>query len=61
MQLYCDKQEQRDAVQFVLLIGSFFGSFLINFASEAKGRKFALLLALGCGTIGMSSMNVLMK
>jgi len=39
----------------MLLIGSFFGTFIINVLSESKGRKTALILSCVAGLIGLGS------
>jgi hypothetical protein len=53
MNLYCDNQGDRDMIQYMLLIGSFFGTFIINVLSESKGRKTALIVSSCAGLVGL--------
>lgn len=56
LDLYCDKQAQRNLIQSVLSIGSVVGLLVANIVSDNKGRKTALILTqltaiLGTGRI----------
>lgn len=45
MELYCEQQTQRNVIQAINPIGSIFGLFIVNFLSDYKGKKFALIIA----------------
>ena len=54
MGLYCQRQDDRDTVQYMLMVGSFFGTFIVNVLSESRGRKIALLLSCFSGLVGLT-------
>ena len=55
--MYCDRQNERIKIQSVVPIGSVVGMLLINFLSEVKGRKVALILCQIAAIIGMYCKN----
>jgi MFS family permease len=50
--LYCNRQGERELIQSLLSIGSLLGLISMNFISDLKGRKLALIIAL---TVGVTS------
>lgn len=51
-EIYCgDKITERSVIQSMLGIGAVFGVFFINIASDLKGRKFSLLIAIFFGVL----------
>lgn len=42
--LYCDGQGNRNLIQSISSIGSIFGLYVVNWISDAKGRKTASIL-----------------
>lgn len=40
-------------IQSFLSVGSMIGLFLMNFVSDIKGRKYALIIALGLSIVGI--------
>lgn len=55
MRLYCDDQYKRSILQSSLSIGSLFGLIVMNFVSDIKGRKFALIADLGIAVLSTAS------
>lgn len=53
MELYCDKQLERNIIQSILPVGSMFGLIFTNCLSDIKGRKFALILVQVIGILGV--------
>lgn len=51
MGLYCDRQNERDLIQSSLSIGSLIGLVLMNFISDLRGRRLALIADLIIGTL----------
>lgn len=51
MGLYCDRQGERDLIQSSLSIGSLIGLVLMNFLSDLRGRRLALIADLIIGTL----------
>ena len=51
--MYCDDQGPRDAIQSMLSVGSLLGLLLMNFVSDIKGRKHALLISTGISIAGV--------
>ena len=49
--LYCDQQSERSMIQSALPIGSFFGLLLMNYLSDQKGRKVAIVLDMFIGLL----------
>lgn len=49
--LYCDRQNERELIQSLLSIGSLIGLISMNFLSDLKGRKLALVGSLFIGVV----------
>jgi MFS family permease len=49
--LYCARQGERELIQSLLSIGSLLGLITMNFLSDIKGRKFALIGSLCIGLL----------
>lgn len=46
MGLYCDRQHERDLIQSLLSAGSLVGLVFMNFLSDLRGRRLALIIDL---------------
>jgi MFS family permease len=46
MGLYCNRQSDRDLIQAFLSVGSLIGLIVMNFVSDLRGRKLALIIDL---------------
>ncbi len=44
--LYCDRQDERDLIQSLLSVGSLIGLIIMNFVSDLRGRRLALIIDL---------------
>jgi len=53
MELYCDKQVDRNVIQSIIAIGSIFGLIIVNSTSDILGRKFALIFIQIVGILGV--------
>lgn len=50
--LYCDEQFDRNLIQAVIPIGAIIGLIIVNFISDSKGRRYALILVQAVGILG---------
>ena len=48
-ELYCSRENERDAIQTMYGIGALLGVLTVNLISDYKGRRFALLVAISVG------------
>lgn len=46
MGLYCERQHERDLIQSLLSAGSLIGLVFMNFLSDLRGRRLALIIDL---------------
>lgn len=44
LELYCDRQSMRNLIQSVYALGAIFGLLLVNYISDTRGRKIALII-----------------
>lgn len=54
-ELYCDKQVDRNIIQSIAFLGAITGLLAINYISDKRGRKSAMLLAQAVAILGISS------
>ena len=59
--LYCDRQYERTLIQSVASIGSFFGLIIINYISDKKGKRTALIVSQIFGIFGVISKIFIIK
>jgi hypothetical protein len=55
--LFCNGQVDRNIIQVALAVGSIIGSFVMNFVSDVKGRRFSMIVALSVGIVGTACIN----
>jgi hypothetical protein len=53
MELYCDKQAERNIIQSIIPVGSILGLIIGSSLSDFKGRRFALILVQIVGIVGV--------
>lgn len=58
VELYCERQFERNLVQSSMYIGSISGLVIMNLVSDRKGRKFSFMISSGLTVIG-TACNVL--
>ena len=61
MELYCDKQAERNMIQSIIPIGSILGLIIVNSLSDIKGRKFAFILVQIVGIVGVGCNSKIMQ
>ena len=61
LELYCDRQAERSMIQSALPIGSFAGLILMNYLSDRKGRRLAVIMDLFIGLLGCLCMLLMIS
>lgn len=54
-ELYCHKQIDRNIIQSISFLGAISGLLAINYISDKRGRKTAILIAQAVAIFGISS------
>ena len=61
MNLYCNQQIDRNAIQSILALGSFVGLLVVNYISDHKGRKVAILTIQIVAILGFTGKSIFRK
>jgi hypothetical protein len=54
LELYCDKQFERNSMQSVLALGSVFGLLVTNYVSDHWGKRTSMLLIEAIAAVGFA-------
>ena len=53
-ELYCSRENERDAIQTMYGIGALLGVLTVNLIGDYKGRRFAMLVAISAGVLSFT-------